>query len=202
MKKLNFFFLSIILLSARLSTYAQPDQLRFSHIGTREGLSHSNVISILRDSRGFMWFGTRDGLNRYDGYTFTTFKNDPQDSGSISNNTIISMLEDSEGYIWIATWGGGLNRFDRNTEKFLRFQHDPAVSTSLASNLLNTLMLDRNNQLWIGTEDAGFERFDRHGKTFVHTPNNNTLLHASVKSIYQDATQRVWIGTNENGLRF
>lgn len=189
-----------MLSGAQLSVFAQHEQLSFQHVGTREGLSHSNVISILRDSRGYMWFGTRDGLNRYDGYTFTTFKYDPQDPHSISNNTIISMVEDSEGFIWIATWGGGLNRFDRNTETFLRFQHDPSVYTSLASNLLNTLVLDHNNTLWIGTEDAGFDRFDRHGKTFVHTPNNNALKFASVKAIYEDHDHRMWIGTNENGL--
>ncbi len=184
MKKLTFFLLNtFILLVTFFSVNAQHDQLRFGHVGTREGLSHSNVISILRDSRGFMWFGTRDGLNRYDGYTFTTFKNDPQDPGSISNNTIISMLEDKEGFIWIATWGGGLNRFDRNTEKFMRFQHDAGVNTSIASNLLNTLMLDHNNVLWIGTEDAGFDRYDRKGKTFVHTPGNISLQRSSVKSI-------------------
>ena len=200
MKNLFFFLLVLILSGTYTAVLAQHDQLRFQHVGTREGLSHSNVISILRDSRGYMWFGTRDGLNRYDGYTFTTFKNDPQDLQSISNNTIISMIEDHEGFIWIATWGGGLNRFDRNTEKFLRFQHDPSVPTSLGSNLLNTLMLDHNNTLWIGTEDAGFDRFDRHGKTFVHIPGSNVLKLASVKSMYEDRDHRVWIGTNENGL--
>ena len=198
MKKQFVVCLVLILSCTHLSVHAQHEQLRFQHVGTREGLSHSNVISILRDSRGYMWFGTRDGLNRYDGYTFTTFRNDPQDSTSISNNTIISMVEDKEGYIWIATWGGGLNRFDRNTEKFVRYQHDPSVYTSISSNLLNTLMLDHNNTLWIGTEDAGFERFSRYGKTFVHTPNNNELQLASVKSIYEDRDHRVWIGTNEN----
>jgi signal transduction histidine kinase/CheY-like chemotaxis protein/ligand-binding sensor domain-containing protein len=200
MKKPLFLFHIVIFLLTGISAHTQHGQLRFGHVGTREGLSHSNVICILRDSRGFMWFGTRDGLNRYDGYTFTTFRNDPQDTNSISNNTIISMIEDNEGFIWIATWGGGLNRYDRNTEKFLRFQHDPAVYTSLASNLLNTLMLDHNNVLWIGTEDAGFDRFDRHGRVFVHTPNNNTVQLSSVKSMYEDGDHRVWIGTNENGL--
>ena len=114
---------------------AQQENLRFQHVGIREGLSHSNVISILRDSRGFMWFGTRDGLNRYDGYTFRIYKNNPLDTASISNNTIISLVEDNKGFIWIATWGGGLNRYNRWTDTFERFIHEDNKPSSIGSNL-------------------------------------------------------------------
>src|SRR5579863_3885267 len=92
--------------------YAQSGKLKFSHIGTEVGLSQNNVTCILRDRQGFMWFGTRDGLNRYDGYDFDVYKNNPEDSLSLSNNFVTSIMEDGKGDIWVGTWGGGLNRFD------------------------------------------------------------------------------------------
>jgi ligand-binding sensor domain-containing protein len=85
---------------------AQPRQLKFLHLDREAGLSQSNVTCILQDSRGFMWFGTRDGLNKYDSYQFTVYKNSVDDTSSISNNFITYIIEDKKGMIWIATWGG------------------------------------------------------------------------------------------------
>src|ERR1700681_2771217 len=94
-----------ILLFQILTVFAFPQaqHLKFEHLGTGAGLSQSNTICILQDSRGFMWFGTRDGLNRYDGYQFTVYKNDALDEKSLSNNFIMDLVEDDKGYIWIAT---------------------------------------------------------------------------------------------------
>jgi signal transduction histidine kinase/ligand-binding sensor domain-containing protein/DNA-binding response OmpR family regulator len=195
--------LSVMFLFLGSVLMAQQENLRFQHVGIREGLSHSNVISILRDSRGFMWFGTRDGLNRYDGYTFRIYKNNPLDTASISNNTIISLVEDNKGFIWIATWGGGLNRYNRWTDTFERFIHEDNKPSSIGSNLLNTLLIDRAGTLWIGTEDAGFDRFDAVSKKFVHEAaalKVPALAHASVKALYEDVDRKLWVGTNENGL--
>src|ERR1700712_5138803 len=106
---LFFLFLLIPFLAS-----SQSKRLKFEHLQTDAGLSQSNVTSILQDSRGFMWFGTRDGLNKYDGYKFTVYRNDPKNKNSISNNYIMDIIESSNGDLWIATWGGGLNRFDRD----------------------------------------------------------------------------------------
>src|ERR1043165_6265498 len=92
--------------------FSQQQQIRFEHLGINDGLSQSNVTCVLQDSRGFMWFGTQDGLNRWDGYQFTVYKNRVDDSTTISNNSIKSIAEDSEGNIWVATWGGGLNKLN------------------------------------------------------------------------------------------
>lgn len=204
MKCLAWLLLPVIaILLHPLNLCAQQQNLKFQHIGTGDGLSHSNVISILRDSRGFMWFGTRDGLNRYDGYSFKVYRNDPQDPHSISGNTILSMKEDANGYIWIATWGGGLNRFDRWSETFERFTHVPADPASIGSNLLNTLLFDQAGKLWIGTEDAGLDLFDPVSKKFQHitdAPQTKALRHASIKALHFDTNNELWIGTNENGL--
>ena len=103
---------------------AQPPQLKFSHLDRDAGLSQSNVICILQDRRGFMWFGTRDGLNKYDGYQFTVYKNNTEDTNSLSNNFITGIIEDSKAALWITTWGGGLNRFDREKNRFTHYRHD------------------------------------------------------------------------------
>ena len=98
---------------AAYSVHSQPQNLKFVHIGTEAGLSANNVTCILRDQQGFMWFGTRDGLNRFDGYGFDVYKNIPADSLSLSSNFVTSVIQDRHGDLWVGTWGGGLNRFDR-----------------------------------------------------------------------------------------
>src|ERR1700761_8125856 len=94
--------------------FSQNQSLKFEHFGTREGLSQINVNCIIQDSRGFMWIGSRNGLNRYDGYKFTTYRFDPQNTNTISNNMITDLVEGPDGNIWIATQSG-LNMYERNT---------------------------------------------------------------------------------------
>src|SRR5215211_5823950 len=105
--------------------------LRFDHISIEQGLSQSSVRVILQDSRGFIWFGTEDGLNRYDGYNFKTFKPDPDVSSSLSDRWITSIVEDQDGYLWIGTRQGGLNRYDSRTEEFDHYLHDDHLPSSL-----------------------------------------------------------------------
>jgi len=92
---------------------AQQSSLRFERISLDQGLSQSIVQVIHKDRKGFLWFGTQSGLNKYDGYKFTEYKSNPFDSTSISNNNILAIHEDNHGDLWIGTIGGGLNKFDR-----------------------------------------------------------------------------------------
>src|SRR5688572_11997174 len=105
-------FTALILLVSAAHSFAQHKNLKFEHLGTHEGLSHSNTICMLQDRRGFMWFGTRDGLNKYDGYSFTVYRNKTNDKTSLSCNIINDIAEDSNGGLWIATWGGGLSYYN------------------------------------------------------------------------------------------
>src|SRR5512146_2499671 len=91
----------------------------FEHLTIQDGLSQNAGLAIFQDSRGFLWIGTQDGLNRYDGYSFRVFKHDAENAASISHNSILSIAEDRDGFLWIGTWGGGLNRFDPATETFI-----------------------------------------------------------------------------------
>ena len=190
--------LTILPLCWFLSTRAQPATLRFDHLGTESGLSQSNITCILQDSRGFMWFGTRDGLNRYDGYEFTVYKNNPGNPKSLSNNFITALTEDRNGDLWIATWGGGINRYDRTKDRFIHY------STNSFTKFINAVIEDHRGQIWIGTNGGGVDILDPFtGKThtYVHDPNDPGSLSANdVKTICEDARHRIWLGTTGGGL--
>lgn len=177
--------------------------LRFDHITIEQGLSQSSVTAIFQDSRGFMWFGTQDGLNRYDGYTFKTFKPDPDITNSLSDRWITSILEDEEGYLWIGTRAGGLNRYDPNTEQFTRYMHEESHQQSLSDNHVNVLYMDRSNRLWIGTTN-GLDVMDRASNSFTHYVYNPSIQEGitgkNITAIYQDSRGRLWVGTSAGGL--
>jgi hypothetical protein len=114
-----------IMLSLPVNLSAQQQRLRFERISLEHGLSQSIVHVIFQDSKGFLWFGTQDGLNKYDGYEFTVYKFDPFDSTSLSENYIWSIYEapSEPKVLWIGTVASGLNQFDRETETFTAFTH-------------------------------------------------------------------------------
>lgn len=105
-----------------------------------------------------MWFGTYDGLNKYDGYDFTIYKHNPLDSTSISNSYITDMFEDRAGTLWIAT-RDGLNQFDRGHNRFIRYLHEPNKPGSISHNTVNSIYQERSGRLWVGTA-AGLNWFD------------------------------------------
>jgi signal transduction histidine kinase/ligand-binding sensor domain-containing protein/DNA-binding response OmpR family regulator len=203
---LNFLLIFAILLiqAIAIPLLGQKQNLRFEHLGVEIGLPHSNVICILQDKKGFMWFGTRDGLSKYDGYKFTVYKNNPEDKTSISHNMITNIVEDQNGDLWIATWGG-LNKFDQSKETFTQYVEEGSP-TSLASNLIDphSLFLDDDENLWVGTGGAGVDMLDKKTNTFIHykhDPNNpKSLSNNYVKSIYKDSEGNIWVGTDGNVL--
>jgi ligand-binding sensor domain-containing protein len=155
-----------------LTSFAQNKNLSFRHIGKRDGLSHSNTVCMHEDSRGFMWFGTSDGLNKYDGYTFTVYRNNPKDPNSIAGNFIQGIIEDPKGSLWIATSGGGVNRFNRDKENFTHYKNDPGNTNSISSDEVTTVMLDHEGLLWVGTDNNGVDIYDEKTNTFIHYTND------------------------------
>ena len=201
-----FIILSTLILS--LNTHAQMNDITFQRISLEQGLSQSIVTSIVQDSRGFMWFGTEDGLNIYDGFGFEVIRNDPNDPNSLSYNQITTIYEDRSGEFWIGTFNGGLNRYNIKTEQFTRYQNDPNNPNSLSHNIVRAIYKDSDGILWIGT-DSGLNRFipnskengnGESGPTFVHCQNDpdnpNSLSHNTVRTIYEDRSGTLWIGTN------
>ena len=118
---------------------AQSGIVRFHHLGINDGLSQSSIKTIVQDSVGFLWFGTEDGLNRYDGYTFTIFRHDPADSFSISDNYIWKLLRSRTGDLWIGTLKGGLNRYEISTGRFIAYRNIPNDSESLSNDNVPSL---------------------------------------------------------------
>ncbi|HZL09409.1 MAG TPA: two-component regulator propeller domain-containing protein [Prolixibacteraceae bacterium] len=197
------FILFILTLFLSLFAYTQNQQLKFKRIGTKEGLSDPNVNCILQDSRGFLWIGTRYGLNRYDGLKFKVFYSDPSDSGSLSNSYIQDIFEDSKGNIWISTSGGGFNKFDRKKNRFKQYTHQQNNPKSISTNNVNKILEDRTGNLWIATDDGvnlfnpetnDFIRF-YHDKADLTTIGENNVITALV-----DSQGDIWFGTLNSGL--
>lgn len=182
---------------------ASAQDIKFERISIEHGLSQNSVHCILQDSQGFMWFGTWDGLNKYDGHDFTVYRHDPENPDSLSNNIVRSIYEDRSGALWIGTQGGGLDRLDRETERFVHYPNDSADPASLSSNIVWSMYEDPSGTLWIGTS-SGLNRFDRareRFERFQHDPADSySLSHDDVFAIYEDASGTLWIGTGGGGL--
>jgi len=183
--------------------HAPGSVVRFEHLTIQDGLSQNAGLAIFQDSRGFLWIGTQDGLNRYDGYSFSVYKHDAEDPASISHNSVLSIAEDKDGFLWIGTWGGGLNRFDPATESFRVYRHIPDNPASLSHDTVTSLLQDSSGALWVGTLD-GLNRFDPKTDGFDHfgnLPDDPSSLSSSVISvIFEDARHQLWIGTGALGL--
>ncbi|HYF70113.1 MAG TPA: two-component regulator propeller domain-containing protein [Ohtaekwangia sp.] len=196
----------ILLLTISIASNAQRKNLKFEHISTEAGLSQSHIQCILQDSHGFMWFGTRDGLNKYDGYNFTIFKNNEKDSNSLGNDRISDMAEDINGDIWLATYGGGLNKYDWRKEEFIQHKHSPYDSSGIPSNLLQAVEIDKKGNVWVGASHAGLSMYDPISNSFVNYSlgnlNHNKKEGYSVVDIVVDKNDNLWLGTLGEGLIF
>ncbi len=175
----------------------KTQSLRFERLGVAEGLSQDEVLAILQDRQGYLWFGTQDGLNRYNGYTFTVFRHDSKNKDSLSNSSILSLAEDEAGNLWVGTRGGGLNRYDAATGKFTAFRHDPADPASLSNDTVTDLQLTRDGVLWVATL-GGLNRSNPDGTFTLYQPDPadpNSLSADNVSALYEDAAGNLWIGT-------
>ena len=175
--------------------------IQFERIGIEDGLSHSSVTAILQDSLGFLWFGTEDGLNRYDGNTFKVYRPDADDPYSISDRWVTAMTMDSQGNLWIGTRQGGLNRFDPHSGQFIVYRHDSSRGSSLSADWVRALWFDSRGTLWIGTS-GGLDRFHPDTNTFTHLTTEDGLASYRVNVIYEDRQGILWIGTREGLTRY
>jgi two-component system sensor histidine kinase ChiS len=177
--------------------------IEFDRLSLEDGLSQSVVLDILQDHVGFMWFATQDGLNRYDGYEFRVYRNDPANANSISSSFVWDIYEDAEGVIWLATNGGGLNRFNRESERFIAYRADPADPDSISSDVVTGIFPDGEGLLWLSTTGGGLEEFDPRAETFTHHPADpadaTSLSSDTVNAVFQDGEGVIWVGT-ANGL--
>jgi len=193
------FLISHFFIYAALASEAESN-IKFERFSVEDGLAQSNVFSTFIDSQGFLWAGTEDGLSRFDGYTFRTFKHQPNDPDSISSNLVFAIDEDNQGNLWLGTQGGGLNKFNPRTEKFSHYSVD---TTSPLENHIRSVVVDSRNNVWIATIGGAFYLFDALLGTFKQyhlNDHQDTVSDGRIIAIIEDKKGSLWIGTKTRGL--
>lgn len=185
-----------------LFSHSRSFPVSFSHLSQKDGLSQRVVYCIWQDRAGFMWFGTEDGLNKYDGYEFKVYRQEAGNPHSLSNNYITGFAEDGDGTLWIGTWNG-LNAFNPDTGKPVRYMHYPGDKRSLCHPWVTALLIDGRGRLWVGT-NKGLCRKEKKGNGFTRFSSRpgepNSLNHNRVTALCLDGKGNVWVGTGGGGL--
>ncbi|MDN5201725.1 two-component regulator propeller domain-containing protein [Fulvivirgaceae bacterium BMA10] len=211
MKQISYYTLSLCLILLSTITFGQRNAFKFDRITLDEGLSQSTINCIFQDSKGFIWFGTRGGLNRYDGSEFKVYLHNPSDSTSISNNIIYTIFEDRDSLLWIGTHEG-LNVFDKNTHRFFTFKKDPNSTNSLSNNIVKSIIQDKEGNYWIGTDGGGLNKLtlkEGEGSLMERANfqlfeevlgNAQSLSSNHITSLRQDRYGIIWVGTKAHGI--
>ena len=158
--------LLVFLLLSYMATLVAQD-VSFRHLAVEDGLSQNTINCIYQDHYGFLWFGTQDGLNCYDGYDFTVYRNNPDDSATLSHNWIWDILEDDSHNLWIATWNG-LTKYDRLAKTFKRFLPDSTNKSSISGTRPASLVKDEGGRIWIGSWGGGLNVLGPASEIFIH----------------------------------
>ncbi|MFQ5595385.1 MAG: two-component regulator propeller domain-containing protein, partial [Anaerolineae bacterium] len=178
-------------------------QIKFRRLGLEDGLSQSTVSCIEQDDRGFMWFSTQDGLNRYDGYEFKVYRHDPDDPYSLSNNRIQLCHKDQRGVLWFVTFDSVLHRHDPLTDRFYRYPLEVEDPHSRRGVNILTMYGDSSGQLWIGTYGGGLAKYDPNADQLVYyrddldDPARQSEHDNKVYTILEDRAGILWFGTGE-----
>lgn len=178
--------------------YSQAERvgLNFNILSTADGFPTNEIQKVFQDREGFMWFATRNGLCRYDGYQITVYNSDHHKSPVLTSNNIYCLADDELGNLWVGTYNG-INRFDKAEGTFV-----PVDIRNTSNKVVYCMLVTKNNEVWIGLDDGLF-RYDPHENTFIHHSLQrigDTPITASVKSIIEDSYGDIWIGTWNSGL--
>ncbi len=179
-----------------LRVFPQIPEVKFEHRSIEQGLSQSTVNAVVEDAQGFLWFGTQDGLNKFDGYTIRVFRHHPSDSTSISDNGIWCLARGNDNDLWIGTMRGGLNRYELRSESFSSYRHSEADTTSISDNNVTALLLDSRGRLWIGTLAGGLNLLIPGSTSFTHflvPPRGSGLQANTIWSIVEGNDGSIWV---------
>jgi ligand-binding sensor domain-containing protein/signal transduction histidine kinase len=190
---LSFAFGASLFMPAR----APSQEIKFQTLSIEHGLSQNTVYALAQDSLGFMWFGTKDGLNQYDGYNFISHKNDPFEPNTLSDNLVQALYVDRAGILWVGT-SQGLNKLNLQTGRVKRYLHEPGNPNSLSHNYVHEIAAGRTGALWIGT-DGGLNHFDPETERFTSYKNDpldtNSLSNNQIYALLEDHAGVLWVGS-------
>lgn len=174
------------------------------HFTIEQGLSNHSVNVVFQDSRGFLWIGTDDGLNRYDGYSFEVFKCGGLDVESIGGNRITAIAEDRKGNLWVGTKGKGISVLQQDSGRFIHFQHDPENSSSLPENSVYDFYLTPSGEMWVklGNHLSRYDEAADGFQSFGHFSNVFKQSHYLGYPIVQESDSTFLVGTKDGINRF
>lgn len=187
----------LLFLTAFGSVSAQEIQSLFERINLEQGLSQRSIFSIAQDQKGFLWFATQEGLNKYDGYSFKIYRHTSFDSLSVSDNYITNVVVDRNGTLWVGTQFGGLNKFESSTESFRHYPAGEDEHSTISENYVLTIYEDRKGSLWIGTinglnkKEPDEERFSRYFPDPARQMNSSRNI---INKVFEDRGGRLWLG--------
>ena len=184
-----------------IAVYAADDipgavDVRFRTYSTGDGLSQATAMAMAQDATGFLWIGTQDGLNRFDGYTFKQYKHRRGDADSLADNAITALDADQDGTLWIGTQAGGLDHYDPLHDRFTHYAANLLEGDTLAAEHVTALMLDRRDWLWVATTAGKLQWLDRVTNRFIDTPLGNQPALADVRVLAEQADGSVLIGSH------
>ncbi len=205
-KNMRTLLINILLLFMIFPSFAEEMNidLSFSHINKDDGLSDDMIFSIFQDSSGYIWIGTSNGLNRYDGYNIQKIFFEPESPSSLPHNTVTSICEDNENNIWIATFGGGISRFVPDTNNFKNYTFSKQTSDPESAKMINHIQTDSKNRLWVSTRGAGVFLFNLKTNEIKNFSNISFGMKeevlSNVMSTFEDSNGIIWIAAWGGGL--
>lgn len=194
--------MSFLLITLVISTInAQERNYKFEYLTIKDGLSHNNIYSIIQDKQGFLWIGTGNGLDRYDGLSIKSYRHDPTDANSLSSSNFGKMYQDNSGIFWFGTYGGGLDRYDPLTKTFTNYKHNDGNPYSISNNRIQYIFEDSYGIIWLATVGGGLNAFLKKEEKFIryqHSQDDTTsIISDNVKPICEDNMGNLWIGTRD-----
>ncbi len=188
-----------VLVVAYCNALSQESTYKFEYITLKDGLSHNNVYTIIQDNQGFLWFGSGNGLDKYDGLSIKSYRHDPTDINSLSSSNFGKMYQDASGIFWFGTYGGGLDRYDPMTKIFKHYKYDENNLNSLSNNRIQFIFEDSYGIIWLSTVGGGLNAFIKKNERFFRFQNDpndeNSIINNYVKPVCEDRNGNLWVGT-------
>ncbi len=172
------------------------ERVRFFHYGTEDGLSQTTARVLLQDRRGFLWIGTQDGLNRFDGYEFRVYRHAADDPASVADNHVTALAQDADGTHWVGTQAGGLSRHDSVHDRFETWRHRPGADSGLAGNPVTALLVDRDGRTWVASGSGYLQWVDARGR-FTDVPRAGARALGGIRVLRQRANGDVIVGARQ-----